>query len=148
MRFFKFLPLFFAALCFVSCSKDNSGTEKTGTGNSAYIGTLTVDQNDNTFYIQNNVSVNLTQNGDVAEIKMWQVSFSERMPIKLDMTIPGVCAEEITGGDSLSGDGIIPLAMGGQFPQYIITDMTGTVTGTSLSFTMTCGSYPLRIPVL
>lgn len=114
-----------------------------------YTGTLVVDQNDGTYYTQQEVNVRITfdtdDNGGIlaAEIKMFQVSFAEKMPMKLDMTIPGVTASATNDGITLSGDNIIPLAMGGEFPAYTITGITGEVTANAVSFGFKCGQYPL-----
>jgi len=43
----------------------------------------------------------------------------------------------------LSGDNIIPLAMGGEFPAYTITELTGEITPQTISCEMMCGTYPL-----
>ena len=127
-----------------ACSKDDPGTEPPGdVTDGAYVGTLKVNQNDGTFYTQENVSIEVTLGETSLDIKMIQVSFSERMPIKLDMTIPGIATAETQSGFSLSGNDIIPLAMGGQFEQYIITDMTGSITSETVSFDLMCGPYPL-----
>lgn len=141
------LWLFTAALVctlFSACSKDDPGTEPPGyVMDGAYVGTLKVNQNDGTFYIQENVSIEVTLGETSLDIKMIQVSFSERMPIKLDMTIPGIATTETQSGFSLSGNDIIPLAMGGQFEQYKITGMTGSITPEIVSFSLMCGPYPL-----
>jgi hypothetical protein len=50
------------------------------------------------------------------------------------------------GGDyTLAGDGIIPIAMGGPFPQYTITGFEGSIDkeGETFTFSMTCGTHPV-----
>ena len=128
-----------------ACTKDATEDEPARLVSAgAYTGTLSVDQNDGTLYAQENVQLVFTPQADgKAEIKMFHVSFSPKMPLKLDMTIPGVVAQETPEGLSLSGDNIVPLALGGEFPQYAITGMTGKATPGTLSFEMKCGAYPL-----
>ena len=109
-----------------------------------HIGILTVDQNDGTFYTQENVSIVFESEESVAKIKMLGVTFSSRMPLKLDMTIPNIMSSPtLSQTFSLSGDNIIPLAMGGEYPIYTITSLTGEVTQQTIFFEMMCGTYPL-----
>jgi hypothetical protein len=145
MKNYFFLPLIIPALLTTACAKDAPADEPaTVVAAGAYTGTLSVDQNDGTFYAQENVHVVFTPKTEgEAEIKMFQASFSPKMPLKLDMTVPGVVAVETPEGLSLSGDNIVPLAMGGEFPQYTITGITGKATPGTLSFEMKCGAYPL-----
>ncbi|KAA6326436.1 hypothetical protein EZS27_024462 [termite gut metagenome] len=127
-----------------ACSNDENSEEIIVVDDGAYIGTLVVDQNNGTSYTQENVSVVVSVDTDHAEVHMMQVSFAERMSLKLDMTIPNVPVAVISGGLSLSGNNIIPWAMGGNYSQYTITNLTGKVTAQSISFTMMCGEFPLR----
>jgi len=147
MKNLKFLFLLAVVPFFAACSSDdddnNNGNNTAIIEEGAYVGTLKVDQNDDTFYNQDNVKVEIEFDEGTAKIIMHQVSFSERMPVKLDMTIPGVTANAITGGFEISGNNIVPLAGGGQFAQYTITDMSGTITTAAISFELTCGAYPL-----
>ncbi|KAA6333695.1 hypothetical protein EZS27_017914 [termite gut metagenome] len=127
-----------------ACSNEENNEEVVIIDDGAYIGTLVVDQNDGTRYIQENVSVVISIDTSYAEIRMMQVSFSDRMlPVKVDMTIPNVAVTTISGGLSLSGNHIIPWAMGGEFREYTITHLTGEVTTQSISFEMMCGESPL-----
>lgn len=113
-------------------------------GTYSYIGTLVVDQNNGTFYTQENVRVEVAQVDETTvEIKMFQAKFAERMPLNLDMTIAGVTFRARISKIEISGDNIIPTAMGGPFPAYTITNMTGTVSASSIDFSMICGNFPL-----
>jgi hypothetical protein len=136
-----------AMIVFITaCSNDENNEEVVIVDDGAYMGTLVVDQNDGTSYMQENVSVVVSIDTDHAEIQMMQVSFSEKMSIKLklNMIIPKVSVATISGGLSLNGNNLIPWAMGGEFPNYTITDLAGEVTTQSISFEMMCGEFPLK----
>ncbi|MDR3094835.1 MAG: hypothetical protein LBU62_09390 [Bacteroidales bacterium] len=111
-----------------------------------YIGLLSVDQTDGTFYVQDSVEVRFAHPADsFATITMLRVKFAPRMPMMLDMLIDSVTAVAVplTHSVALLGNNIVPDAMGGAFPQYIITELLGTVTTDSIKFEMKCGDYPL-----
>ncbi|KAA6343835.1 hypothetical protein EZS27_008500 [termite gut metagenome] len=143
MKQVKILWIAAIAVFITACSNDKS-EEVIIVDDGAYTGTLVVDQKDGTSYTQEEVSVVVSIDADHAEILMKQVSFSERMPVKLDMTIPDISITTISHGLLLNGNHIIPWAMKGEFPQYTITDLTGEVTTQSISFEMMCGEFPLR----
>lgn len=102
-------------------------------------------------YIQNNVEAELTLIEDQEEmynITLYKVSFSNKMPVTIDMTIPGV---HINKQGVISGDEIVPYAgILGEFPRYTIRNLTGKVVfdtegkAGALSFEMLCGEYPTR----
>ena len=75
---------------------------------------------------------------------MYKVKFANGMPIKLDMVVEGVYYTEATDGTlTLSGDGIVPYAMGGPFEKYTITNLKGEITDTVMSLDFMCGEYPV-----
>lgn len=125
------------------CSDDDKTRDEVVVEDGKYTGTLKVDQKDGTFYTQENVSVEVTVGENDVEIKLFQVSFSERMPVALDMTISGITFTQVEEGLSITGDNIIPQALGGAFPAYLITGMTGGITPETLTFDLICGEYPL-----
>ena len=65
------------------------------------------------------------------------------MPISLTMTVNGISGVEQNGVVALSGDSIVPMAMGGPFPNYTITNLSGVLTADSLNISFKCGTYPL-----
>lgn len=134
-----------AALALASCGDDDP-QQRFVPVEAGYKGCLTVDQTDGTFFSQQDVEVEyeIETDANTMSICMYRVRFAEAMPIELDMTIPGV--EYILTGDgkiSISGDGIVPLALGGEFPQYTITSLSGRIADGKLEMTMMCGIYPL-----
>lgn len=143
MKISKLFLIAAATMSVMSCSKPDEGKEELPTvKDGTYVGTVTVDQNDGTKYTQENVTVMLQLNEGKATIKMMQVAFSDKMPVKLDMTIPGITTAEVAEGLAISGNNIVPQAMGGDFPKYTIQNMVGKVTTAELSFDMKCGEFP------
>lgn len=143
----KFLPVFLCAAMFavaVSCSKDDDKGDDLATGTKSYVGTVSVDQTDGTFFHDEDVTIDITFNEAAMtfDMKVNQVQFAAAMPIKLDMTVKGIAYTETNGTVSFTGDGLIPEAMGGPFPGYTITNLSGTITATQMSFSMICGRFP------
>lgn len=112
--------------------------------NRTYTGTVKVDQNDGTFYedLQVAIDVNFQPLTQTLTLLFHQVKFAQNMPVRLDMTVEGV--KYVQEGETLklSGNGLVPQAMGGPFPAFTITDLEGTLTLSSLDFSMRCGQYP------
>lgn len=137
------------SLTAIACDKDDEPEKELPTPTpvqNSYLGTVTVDQNDGTVFKQQNVEVKYDI-ADIAgsklDIYMYKVKFAEGMPINLDMTIPAVDFTVSGERIDISGDGIVPLAMGGEFPRYTITDLSGTIENGTMSLSMTCGVFPL-----
>lgn len=137
------LALMFA---FAACDDPDPGKQPAITDNNTYIGTLTVAQGTAGEFILDDVEVLLTldEGGAGGDIEMFDVKFAQAMPLTLDMTIPDVAiALLLTGEYSISGEGIVPIAMGGPFRAYTITGLVGTATPTALSLNMLCGGIPV-----
>jgi hypothetical protein len=75
---------------------------------------------------------------------MLQVKFAEAMPVALDITIPGATLTKTDNGYSISGDEIIPVAMGGPNERFKITDLEGSVSAETLSVSFVCMSFPVE----
>ncbi len=130
----------FAASCDKNDDGKTPGPVEVENGN--YVGTVTVENVGAPDFTMDNVTVKVTFGDDgKAEIKMELVKFAEMMP-KMDITIPGATAVQTNDGVNLTGEGIVPTAMGGPFPAYTITGLTGSVTPSALSFSMMCGAFP------
>lgn len=149
MKTFKIVLLtVITFLSFAACDNDEPKNEpaeqETETKTATYIGLLSVDQNDGTFYEQKNteITTEITENNTL-NFTMLKVKFSERMPITLDMTVSGIGVEKTENGLILSGNNIIPNAMGGEFPNYTMTNIIGTITDEKFEISMMCGTYPL-----
>ena len=75
---------------------------------------------------------------------MYKVKFAKAMPITLDMVVEGAdYTEALDGTLTLSGDGLVPYAMGGPFEKYTITQLEGEITDKTMSLSFMCGEYPV-----
>jgi len=133
-------------MAFASCDKEEDQKEDVvEVVSETYVGKLSVDQTDGTFFTMDSVSVDVNPvDGDSTVVMvMHGVTFSARMPVALDMTVNGIAYTSTTTNVSLSGNNLVPIAMGGEFPAYTITNYAGTITDGKLSFSMVCGKFPL-----
>ena len=139
--------LFFAlcTLTFVACDNgDNNDLPNKPIESKCYKGIMSVDQNDGTMYTQGAVEVDYELRGeDKLNFVMYKVKFASGMPIKLDMVVEGVNYTEIDGNYTISGENIVPYAMGGPFERFTITQLEGTITESEMSMTFMCGEYPV-----
>ena len=128
-------------------SEDDNGGQNNPEVTNQYtlVGTLTVDQLNGSNYVMDSVRIAITPNDTLGTMTMvmYQVRFSSRMPVKLDMTVRNINYVSNQDGFVLSGDSIVPYAMGGPFAAYTITDLIGTLTDDSLRLSMNCGIYPM-----
>ncbi len=130
-----------------SCSKENIKDEDGGTNapeGISYVGEVKVTQDDGSVFTKPDIEVIIQPDADKAQMRMLKVSFAPTMPIELDMTVDGISYARTGDGYTLSGNGIVPVAMGGEFPAYTITDLSGADSNGTLAFSMQCGKYPLR----
>ena len=136
-----------AVLC-AGCTKtenDDTGRKpEEPTGGISYVGSVSVTQDDGSVFTKDDVEVVVTASGNMAEMKMLKVKFASAMPVELDMTVLGIAYERKPDGYAVSGNDLIPIAMGGEFPAYTITGLSGTSANGSLTFSMRCGKYPLQ----
>ena len=141
------LLIFFAVLC-IGCTKtDDGGTDKKNdnpTGGISYVGDVAVTQDDGTDFIKKDVEVVMTRTENTMKMEMLKVSFAAAMPIELDMTVEGISFRQTSDGYAISGDNLVPTAMGGAFPAYTITNLAGGSSDGRLTFSTMCGHYPLR----
>lgn len=149
---FLLAALLMTGLAFTACEETEVPEETPPAEVAAsFKGTLSVDQLNGSFHVTEDIVVDIEPQTDsigsgevrYVNILMNQVSFSPRMPLRLDMTISGVSYLSSEDGYALSGDSIVPLALGGPFPDYIITGLQGVVVDGTLTLSMQCGSYPL-----
>ena len=138
------LSLMAAALMFASCENGEHNTLPTKPEEAeCYIGTLTVDQNDGTFYTQEDVKIDYEIIDGKLNFVMYKVKFASGMPLKLDMVVEGVDCLGAVGNYVLAGNGIVPYAMGGKFEKYTITNLVGTINNSTMSLSFKCGEYPV-----
>ena len=143
MRLLKsLLTIVSIALLSLSCENgDNNDLPNNPVDSKCYKGTMIVDQNDGTFYTQSDVEVDYeTRNGKLNFV-MYKVKFANGMPLKLDMVVEGVDYVEIDGIYTLSGDNIVPYAMGGPFEKFTITQLEGTISEGEITLEFMCGEH-------
>ena len=152
-----FMLILTALLPFTSCTGPESGEFIEDTPTGKIIGTVRVINGsydiinkDTTYYdyIGNNVEAELTKlvkKEDKYNIVLYNVCFSNHMPVSIDMTIPAI---DIDIHGNISADSIVPYAgILGEYPRYTIRNLTGKVVfdaqgkAAALTLDMMCGKY-------
>ena len=108
-----------------------------------YLGVVTVEYSGTSF---DNESITVlfqpAEDGKTASLEIKRIKFVPAMPVTIDVTIPDVeltsTSEEI---DLVCGE-VIPLAMGGEYPRYIVTGLIGRIVGDEMTFSLKFGDYP------
>lgn len=146
MNRIKTLILF--ALCAVmaiACENGhNNELPKKPEDKRCFVGSMNVDQNDGTMFTLNDVQVDYELHDDnTLNFVMYDVKFASAMPLKLDMVVEGVTYSVDGNTYTLSGDGIVPYAMGGPFEKFTITRLEGSITDEQMTLSFMCGEYPV-----
>lgn len=130
----------------VSC--EGYEIDKNNTANKSFLGDIIVTNSDGTTFIDQDIRITFTKslNNEGYDIFLKKVKFAEKMPVRINMTIPAV-EKDLDG--NISGNNIIPWAMGGPFEKWKIKNLTGSIEYDennelkSLQFNMICGEYPV-----
>lgn len=133
----------FAAVLVVAaaCSKNEPVKIIETPAETVYSGTMTVvaDGKDN---VSENVKVNVSfQEDGTATIIFNKVKFVPQMPVSLDVTVPGVTCETRENEIILSGNDIVPLAMGMPYERYKVTSLTGKIIAGKLTISLNFGGF-------
>ena len=84
-----------------------------------------------------NVQVEFNEEQTSVDIKLHKVKFVPAMPVTIDVTILDVPAVKSEDGTwSFYGDGITPWAMGGPYKNYRADQLSGTISGSVLEFSL------------
>ena len=131
-----------ATLLILSCGKEMPETPVEPV-ESDYTGTVTVVYQDAPFDNEN-IRVNFTpaEDGRSASLTIHQIRFVPQMPVTIDVTVPDILLTSSPQKIQLSCERTIPLAMGGEYPRYTVTDLQGEIVGDELSFSLHFGDYP------
>lgn len=131
-----------AAILLVSCEKV-APKEEIIPQTADYLGTVTVLYQDTPFD-NDNIEVNFTpsEDGTTASITIYKIRFVPQMPVTIDVTIPNVELNVTEDAILLQCDQVVPLAMGGEFPRYTVTALTGSLQGDALEFSLNFGDCP------
>lgn len=105
-----------------------------------YSGTLKVTYNGE-IYTTEGVEVEATSDAGLSSVTlvMYAVKFVPQMPVTIDITIPSV---PMSKEGILSGDGIVPIAMGGPVERYTVSNLNGKVEEGKIGFDLLFGQYP------
>lgn len=122
-----------------ACSKNEPVKIIETPAETVYSGTMTVvaGGKDN---VSENVNVNLQDDG-TATIIFNKVKFVPQMPVSLDVTVPGVKCECRKNEIILSGNDIVPLAMGMPYAKYKVTSLNGKITAGKLTVSLNFGEF-------
>ena len=140
---FKHMLMALAAVAAIGCNKNNP-EETVGPKEGSYVGTVTVNSTSGEVFDNENIEVTFTpsEDGKTATLVMYQIKFTPRMPMTLDITIPDVKITAEGQEIKLECAEVVPLAMGGPFPNYTVTDLTGKISGDELTFSLNFGATP------
>ena len=130
------------AALLVSCAKETPETPLVPQ-ESDYTGTVTVIYQ-NAPFDNENIKVNFSpaDDGKTASITLHQIRFVPQMPVTIDVTVPGINLQSTPDKIILTCEETIPLALGGEYPKYTVTNLQGEIVGNQLSFSLSFGDYP------
>ena len=139
----RFLAFSIAVLALVSCHKTPQPHELPR--QNIYEGTVSVDYEGG---VVDNPGIQVaflpSDDGKKADIIIYKIKFVPKMPVRIDVTIPAVDVVKESDGVSFSCNNVVPLALGGEYPKYNVTSLSGTLAGDNLSFSLNFGEYPTR----
>ena len=76
------------------------------------------------------------------DIYLYAINFSSKMPVTIDMVIPGASYTRTDNRITISGDNIVPLMGEREFDKYVVTALNGFITSDSLYVNNGYGPYP------
>ena len=131
-----------AALALLACNKEEKNETPVAEAGD-YKGVVTVEASSGTFDNED-IEVNFTpsEDGTVATITINKIRFVPQMPVTIDVTIPNVGLTSTKDGFQLACDNVIPLAAGGEYPRYTVTNLTGSLNDDELTFSLNFGNTP------
>lgn len=108
-----------------------------------YAGTVTVEFEGTSFDNEDiSVSFEPSEDGATASVTIHQIKFVPQMPITIDVTIPDIVLTVSGGKTLLSCESVDPIAMGGPYPRYHVSGLSGALEGDNLSFRLLFGDFP------
>ena len=139
MKLFNAFLIAAALTVAAACSKNEPVKIIETLTETVYSGTMTVvaDGKDN---VSENVNVSPQDDG-TATIIFNKVKFVPQMPVSLDVTVPGVKCEIRENEIILSGNDIVPLAMGMPYAKYNVTSLTGKIVAGKLKISLNFGEF-------
>lgn len=142
MKLLKFFAL--AAMLFgmVACNNEKTPEPVIDLDTTtAYNGTVSVIVAGQEISTTNSViEIEPSENGKSFNIVFKMIKFVPQMPA-LDITIPAVGYVVADEAISFAAESIIPLCLGGEFPQYLVTGLKGTITANSIDLSLKFGEF-------
>lgn len=144
----KLFAIFTAALLLAACGSENKeekGKEAITPGITDFKGTMVVVyQGEDVSTPDVTISVDYHKASSTADILFKQVKFVPQMPVKLDITVPGVTVKQNGSTILLSADGIEPTAGGIPYEQYLVNGLSGNIKNGFLELQLSFGNFPTR----
>lgn len=132
----RYLITLLGIICLIcSCEKPETTITE---GSPEFSGQMTVLYEGEEF-LQNDIKIQVEfdQSKSTVDIMLKKVKFVPAMPVKLDISILKVPVTlQDDGSWKISGDDIIPWAMGGPYDAYRVDDLKGTLTDTTCEFSL------------
>lgn len=142
MKLLKFFAL--AAMLFgmVACNNEKTPEPVIDLDTTtAYNGTVSVIVAGQEISTTNSViEIDPSENGKSFNIVFKMIKFVPQMPA-LDITIPAVGYVAADEAISFAAESTIPLCLGGEFPQYLVTGLKGTITANSIDLSLKFGEF-------
>lgn len=142
MKLLKFFAL--AAMLFgmVACNNEKTPEPVIDLDTTtAYNGTVSVIVAGQEISTTNSViEIDPSENGKSFNIVFKMIKFVPQMPA-LDITIPAVGYVVADEAISFAAESTIPLCLGGEFPQYLVTGLKGTITANSIDLSLKFGEF-------
>lgn len=136
----KLLVLAFCLVSLTACHTPIDGP--LAPGENYYLGTVSV-LYEGEYFNNEDIKVLFSPEGNRASITLHRIRFVPKMPVRIDVTIPDIQLQEGSDGVfTFSCTNVIPLALGGEYPRYTVTDLKGNVSEQHLSFSLNFGDYP------
>ena len=131
-----------AIVLLISCQKEPR-PEELVPGAMDFLGTVSVISKGETFHNKDKkICFSPSEDGTSATLIIYHIKFVPAMPVTIDVTIPNV--QIVREGERvlLAADNVIPLALGGEYPKYLVTNLTGVQEGDRLDFSLNFGENP------
>ena len=142
-------------VAFTACkSKKDKEPEEPVLLNSEFPATVQVEESEDATYTQNSVKMAVFTSDSIenaVDIYLYEVSFSEKMPMKLDVIVPSVLIDE---DGNLSANDIVPLwnrpDSNQPMDKYVVTNLEGKLSENNgivvdFSLSLNFGPYPTTI---
>lgn len=135
--------MFIAIATLLACCSKIDPENRDVSEEAYYIGTVSVLYNGETVNNENiKVRFSRSTDGNTATILIYRIRFVPKMPVRINVTIPDISIHSTGQVTAFSCDNVIPLALGGEYPKYTVTDLNGLADGDRLQFSLNFGEYP------